>query len=275
MFPETSRDAPAPTPQRIAASAAACAHARVVGEAEVVVRAEQQHRPAVEHHARPLRAADHPHAGGSRPRRRSASSRSCDVGACRAARSAGRMRREPAFGAPSGRRRHGSSWRTRSWVEGSQKFGLGLAVDQARRSASRRLALEPAAAVVGPRVGAVVGLAGDVEPELREHRAVLRGLGAEGGQEVAHHHPVEPGLDRERLQLVEVLDPAAAEPEERVGEDQAEDRDPLHGLPRVHQLAVAELRPGRGLSRLIGTESGRSRRARTPSRPAGAASPRG
>ena len=38
------------------------AHARVVGEAEVVVRAEQQDGLAVEDHARPLRTAHHAHA---------------------------------------------------------------------------------------------------------------------------------------------------------------------------------------------------------------------
>ncbi len=36
------------------------AHARMVGEAEVVVRAQQQHGPAVEQHVRALRAADQP-----------------------------------------------------------------------------------------------------------------------------------------------------------------------------------------------------------------------
>ena len=37
-------------------------HLRVVGEAEVVVRAQQQHALAVEQHARPLRAGHHAHA---------------------------------------------------------------------------------------------------------------------------------------------------------------------------------------------------------------------
>ena len=40
------------------------AHARVVGQAEVVVRAQQQHRPAVEQHGRPLRSADQAQAAG-------------------------------------------------------------------------------------------------------------------------------------------------------------------------------------------------------------------
>ncbi len=111
-------------------------------------------------------------------------------------------------------------------------------------SGCRRLALHPARAVVGARVGAVVGLAGDVQPQLLEHLAVLGGLDPERGQEVAHHHAVQAGLDGERLQLAEVLDAAAAEAEEGVGQDQAEDRDPLDDLPGIHQLAVAELGAG-------------------------------
>ena len=79
-------------------------------------------------------------------------------------------------------------------------------------------------------------------PSSLEHLAVLLGRVAERGQEVAHHHAVEPGLDGQPLQLAEVLDAPAAEAEQRVGEDQAEDRDPLDRLPRVHVLAVAELR---------------------------------
>ena len=47
--------------------------------------------------------------------------------------------------------------------------------------------------------------------------------GAERREEVPHHHSVEPRLDGERLQLAEVLDPSAAEPEERAREDQAHD----------------------------------------------------
>src|SRR5262249_61524654 len=45
------------------------------------------------------------------------------------------------------------------------------------------------------------------------------------------------------VQRAEVLDPTAAEAEQRPGDDQAEDRDPLHGIPGVHHLALAELRP--------------------------------
>ena len=45
-----------------------------------------------------------------------------------------------------------------------------------------------------------------------------------------------------RLELAEVLDAPAAQAEQRIGEDQPEDRDPLDRLPRVHEVAVAELR---------------------------------
>ena len=160
---------------------------------------------------------------------------------------------------------------------GVPEVGLVLAVDQLVDRRRRRLAVEPAGAVVGARVGAVVGLAGDVQPELLEHRPVLLGLGAERGQEVAHHHPVEAGLDGQRLQVAEVLDPAAAEAEERAGDDQAEDRHPLDDLPGVHQRRGRRTwSPARGLSRLIGTEVGFDLgRARRPSRPAGAGTRRG
>src|SRR4029450_9650797 len=89
---------------------------------------------------------------------------------------------------------------------------LRLLVDQVVDRRRRRLALQPARAVVGPRVGAVVALATDVEPELLEGGAVLARVDAEGGQEVAHHHPVEPGADGQWLEVARVLDPAAPEP---------------------------------------------------------------
>ena len=56
--------------------------------------------------------------------------------------------------------------------------------------------------------------------------------------------PLRPALTASGCELVEVLDAPAAEPEQGVGEDEAEDRDPLDDVPGVHQLAVAELRPG-------------------------------
>src|SRR6185295_3320282 len=59
----------------------------------------------------------------------------------------------------------------------------------------------------------------------------------------AHHHAVEARLDRQRLQVAEVLDAAAAQAEEGGGEDEAEDGDPLDRLPRVRVVAVAELGP--------------------------------
>ncbi len=201
-----------------------------VGEAEVVVRAEQQDVAAVE--AAPAAPA---------PTRRSASAGR--------ARRRGSPRAAPRRSGPSAGRWSGSyggvpvgswgrpgacaSWRSRgAGVEGSQRSASSWVSIRSSTGVARAVALEPAAAVVGPRVRAVVGLAGDVEAEVGEHLPVIGRLGAEGGQEVAHHHPVEAGLDGERLQLVQVLDPAAAEPEEGVGEDQAEDRDPLDDLPR-------------------------------------------
>ena len=105
------------------------------------------------------------------------------------------------------------------------------------------VALQPAGAVVRARVGAVVGLAGDVQAVALEHLAVLGRGRAERGQEVAHHHAVETRPHGQWREVAEVLDPPAAEAEQRLGQDQAEDRDPLDGLPRVHQLAFAELRP--------------------------------
>src|ERR1700691_5977589 len=77
---------------------------------------------------------------------------------------------------------------------------------------------------------------------LLEHRPILLGLVAEGGEEVAHHHAVDARLDGQGLQLAEVLDASAAQSEQRLWQDQTEDRDPLDRLPRIHVLAVAELR---------------------------------
>ena len=167
--------------------------------------------------------------------------------------SAQAARSRPAFGAPSGRAGTLRLARKRSWVEGSHSR-TSSAARRARRALSVTTSgvspAEPARTVVGPRVGAVVGLARDVQAKLLEHRPVLLGRVAERGQEVAHHHAVEPGLDGRRLELAQVLDPAAAQAEERLGEDQAEDRDPLDDLPRVHQLAVAELRAGTGVQKV-------------------------
>jgi len=110
-----------------------------------------------------------------------------------------------------------------------------------------RLALEPARAIVRAGVLGIVGLAGDVQPELFEHRPVRLGLVSERRQEVPHHHAVDAGLHREPLELAEVLHASAAEAEERAGKDQAEDRDPLDRLPRIHVFAVAELRSRAGV----------------------------
>ena len=55
MFPDTRRDAPGARAVAHRGFGGRLAHARVIGEAEVVVRAQQQHRLAVEQHARSLR----------------------------------------------------------------------------------------------------------------------------------------------------------------------------------------------------------------------------
>ena len=61
MVPDTSRDAPAPAPQRMRRLGGGLAHPRVIGQAEVVVRAQQQHGLAVEQHPRALRPGDQTH----------------------------------------------------------------------------------------------------------------------------------------------------------------------------------------------------------------------
>ena len=53
---------------------------------------------------------------------------------------------------------------------------LLLRADQLVDGRPRRLALEPAGAVVGPRVGAVVRLARDVEPQFLEGLAIIGGI---------------------------------------------------------------------------------------------------
>src|SRR3954451_22919439 len=104
------------------------------------------------------------------------------------------------------------SWRYRplrpvpQLLRGVPERRLVLMVHQVALGALRRVTRQPAGAVVRPRIRAVVLLAGRVQPELLEHRAIVLRLGAEGGQEVAHHHSVETRLDGERLQLPEVLD---------------------------------------------------------------------
>ena len=156
------------------------------------------------------------------------------------------------FGAPSGPRRHGAS------CAGSAAASRGpTAGSRARRASARSSASRWSSTTSGvspssqPERLSGRGLAplsawrATFSPRSVEHRAVLLRRRAERRQEVAHHHAVEPGLDGQRLQLAEVLDAPAAEPEQRVREDQAEDRDPLDRLPRVHVVAVAELRARR------------------------------
>ena len=127
------------------------------------------------------------------------------------------------FGAPSGRGRDlvllGEAQLLPRVPELDLDAGLARLVERvevvvdhvrglARRASRERLS--------GRGFGAVVGVPGDVQAEVGEHRAVLLGRVAERGQEVAHHDAVEAGLDGERLQVADVLDAAAAEPEERL-----------------------------------------------------------
>ena len=177
--PDTSREAPAPTPQRIAASAAAWRTARMVGEAEVVVGAQQQHRRAVEQHARPLRAADR---AGSAVKARGR-------GALRAARRYRRSRRlgrgpSLAFVERVAQLRRGShsarSARPRGRVAAS--IDIGASRPRASRSGCRgggwrRCRAGGRRSALAPRTSARSSL----------------GRVAERGQEVAHHHAVQPG----------------------------------------------------------------------------------
>ena len=140
--------------------------------------------------------------------------------------------------APSAHRRQGPLREQRGDHIGSRRPGLQSSATRSGR------AVQPARAVVRPWVRAVVGLARTFRPSASNIARSCSGSEPERGEEVAHHHAVEPGLDGERLQLAEVLHAPAAEAKERVRQDQAEDRDPLDRLPRVHQLAVAELRAG-------------------------------
>ena len=163
------------------------AHARVVGEPEVVVRAQQQHRSAVEQHRRPLRPADHPQATAQghcarvpagAPRSRSsqaslslASSVSpagddrtwrtrCSGGAVR-----GRRREARSLGPEAKLRRgipqaHVQAWRASSSpacpgrCRRARRASLGRAWAEQLLDDVRRLAGQPSRAVVGSRVGA-------------------------------------------------------------------------------------------------------------------------
>ena len=252
------------------------AHARVIGQPEVVVRAEQQHR-AGRRAARAAPAAPRPAACAGRGRAREVLQPLLDV----ASRRLPRLDLDD-LGQPRGSARRRAAvgtevfLRWRSWRGGFQKLASSWR-SISRRSACRgRVALEPAGAVVGPRVRAVVGLARDVQPELLEHRAVVLGLGAERGEEVAHHHAVQAGLDGQRLQLAEVLDRgrrrAGTAPPGRIRRKIAIHLTASHGSMKSRS---PNLVPGRGLSRLIGTLVGRARRAGRPSPRAARATRRG
>src|SRR5204862_3731738 len=105
---------------------------------------------------------------------------------------------------------------TRSCVEGSQN---GASAWLSIRSSTGVLGAWPSSQperLSGRGLAPLSGWRATFSPSS-EHLAVLSRLDAEGGEEVAHHHAVEPRLDRERLEILEVLNPAAAEAEQRVG----------------------------------------------------------
>src|SRR5688572_28447585 len=61
-------------------------------------------------------------------------------------------------------------------ARGVPEVGVRLRVDQVVDRSRGRVALQPAGAVVGPRVRAVVLLGRDAQPEVLEHAAVVLGL---------------------------------------------------------------------------------------------------
>ncbi len=227
----------------------------MVGEAEVVVRAEQQDGLAVEQDARALRARD---TGAGAGRARGCGARP-GVPRCRSSlRAASRRRaRSPdgvgrAVGARRDRRlalRCAAAWRD------PRSSRIGLASRRARRSASaasRRRASRSGCRAAGwrrcpswratfrPSSSNIARSCSGSEPSVVRKLPIIT--------------PLRPALTASRCtRVAEVLDAAAAEPEERVGQDQPEDRDPLDGLPRVHESRSPNFVPGRGLSRLIGT----------------------
>ena len=222
-------------------------HARVVGEAEVVVRAQQQDGLAVEHDVRALRPAHQPRAAIQAEVLELASRAWISVIVLVPPRCQPR-RAGVAFGAPSGRSRD---------VALAREAQLGRRIPEPHLEAGER----------GRDVARRLGGAG-VSPSSQPLRLSGRGLAPLSGWRATFRPrfsniarsssgvlpsvvrklpiitPLMPGADRELLQLADVLHAPAAEPKQRVGQDQAEDRDPLHGLPRVHVLAVAELRAG-------------------------------
>ena len=248
------------------------AHARVVGQPEVVVRAEQQHRPA-RRAARagpgartPPSCAGRARARGARrgaPRCRSRRRPRIHHARARAApRWAARPGPRPRLGAPSGRGGTERLGRCRSWVAGSQKLASAWLSTSSSIGVCGRLALEPARAVVRPRVRAVVLLARHVQPQPLEHRAVPLGLGAERGEEVAHHHPVEARLDGELLKLRRCPRFSLRPPQSRKSASGITSRKiATHCTTSIGSISSRSpnLVPGRGLSRLIGHARGLER----------------
>ena len=276
MLPEIRRDAPDAGAVAHRRLGGRLAHARVVGQAEVVVRAEQQHGLAVEQHARSLRARTRSACARYSPLLADLVQAVLDV--ARHAAGSTWITSGYAFGAPSGRGGTELFFLCRSCVAGFQKFASSCESISSSTGVRGRLALEPAGAVVRARVGAVVVLARHVQPELLEHLAVLLGLRAERGEEVAHHHAVQAGLDGE---LLELAGPrfSLRPPQRRnraSGRISRKIATHLTASQRIHQIAVAEL-GARARVQQVDRHGGRVRppRAGTPSRPAARATRRG
>src|SRR3954452_21928600 len=183
IVPNTSRDAPAPTPQRIAASAAASRtrgwsarprylfeHSSRTGLPSSTTRGPwgpltirvRRYRPSSRSSARRSVTSVNP----SPFRDRGAQQRSRGLLGPRVRRAVGARRRgAPALVAQLARGVPEADLDAR-------RLGLSRRVQEGLDDIGR-LALQPAAAVVRPGRGAVVGLAGDVEPELGEHCAIL------------------------------------------------------------------------------------------------------
>ena len=90
-------------------------------------------------------------------------------------------------------------------------------------------------AVVGPRVGAVVGLARDVQAEVaRTSRGPRSGVLPSVVRKLPIITPLRPALTASGCSSPRFSTRPPQSRNSALGQDQAEDRDPLHGLPRVH-----------------------------------------
>ena len=142
-----------------------------------------RHREAPEAAQRPSAASAAPFAGSPIP-----PSRHPGYAACRRPVS-GRRGASPSSSRPGAGSTGPRSWPP-AWLSINSSTGVrgGSPSSQPSRLSGR--GLEPLSA-----------WRATFSPMLLEHRSVVGGLGAERGQEVAHHHAVEPGPDGQRLQV--------------------------------------------------------------------------